>query len=120
MSQQVRGDCGKSPAVSHQVRGDCGKSPVEPQQARGDRGMSPASTPHPESFIDDNVTEEDIFTSIDPMKTVYLALKRANKDLLAFACKWPKTDNDKAMIVELEQKIKGYGVSVIDYNFYKL
>ena len=70
--------------------------------------------------MDDNVSEEETFTSIESMKTVYLALKRANKDLLAFACKRTKTDHDKAMIVELEQKIKGYGVSVIDYNFYKL
>jgi len=70
--------------------------------------------------VDDNVCEEEIFTSIDPMKTVYLALKRANMDYLAFACKWPKTDDDKAMMVELQKKIKGYGVSVIDYNFYKL
>ena len=70
--------------------------------------------------MDDNVSEEEIFTSLDPMKTVYLALKRANKDLLAFASKWPKTDDDKAMMVVLQQKIKGYAVSVIDYNFYKL
>ena len=54
--------------------------------------------------MDDNVSEEEIFTSLDPMKTVYLALKRANKDLLAFACKWPKTDDDKAMMVELQKK----------------
>ena len=76
--------------MSQQVGGDRGKSPVEPQQARGDRGKSPASTPHPESFIDDNVTEEEIFTSIDPMKTVYLALKRANKDLLALLANGPR------------------------------
>ena len=70
--------------------------------------------------LDDDVCEEEIFYSIDPMRTVYLALKRANLDFLALTCKRPKTKDDEAMMEELQQKIKAYGVSVIDYNFYKL
>ena len=70
--------------------------------------------------MDDDVSEYEIFNTLDPMKMISQLLRKANRDLTTYACKWPKTNDDKAKMVELQQKIKGYVVSVINYNFYKL
>ena len=61
--------------------------------------------------------EDEILNSQDPMQTITWCLRKANNDLMALAFKWPKTDDDKAKMVELKQKIKDLAVSVINYSF---
>ena len=63
------------------------------------------------------MAEDEILNSQDPMQMISWCIRKANKDLMALAFKWPKTDDDKAKMVELKQKIKDLAVSVINYSF---
>ena len=57
--------------------------------------------------------EEDIFYSTEPMETVNKALKKSNQELLRLIVIRPKTEEIKARIDDLRQKIEHYGVSGI-------
>ena len=74
--------------------GQCGKAPTE------------------------DIDEDEIFYSTDPIKTVTKALKKANIEYLGLISKRPLTQEDRARIVELQTTITNYGVSVIFTYFY--
>ena len=65
-------------------------------------------------------TKKDIFYSIHPMENLKKALKKSNKELLRLIVIRPKTEEIKARIDYLRQKIEQYGVSGIFEIFYEL
>ena len=76
-----------------------------------------SSTPHQDNEI---VIEEDIFCSTYPMGTMKKDLKKSNKELLTLIKIRPVTEEIKARIGDLRQKIVQYEVSVISKRFYEL
>jgi hypothetical protein len=63
--------------------------------------------------VDDEVIEEEIFYSTNPMETVRKALKRENIELLGLISRRPMTEEINARINELKAQIHSYGVSGI-------
>ena len=76
--------------------GQCGKAPTE------------------------DIDEDEIFYSTDPMTTVTKALKKANIEYLGLLSKRPLTQEDRERIVELQNTITNFGVSGIFTYFYQL
>jgi hypothetical protein len=76
----------------------------------GQRGKAPT----------EDIDEDIIFYSTDPMTTVTKALKKANIEYLGLVSKRPLTQEDRARIVELQNKITNFGVSGIFTYFYQL
>jgi hypothetical protein len=76
----------------------------------GQRGKAPT----------EDIDEDEIFYSTDPMTTVTKALKKANIEYLGLLSKRPLTQEDRARIVELQNTITNFGVSGIFTYFYQL
>jgi hypothetical protein len=76
----------------------------------GQRGKAPT----------EDIDEDKIFYSTDPMTSVTKALKNANIEYLGFISKRPLTQDDRARIVELQNTITNFGVSGIFTYFYQL
>jgi hypothetical protein len=74
----------------------------------GQRGKAPT----------EDIYEDKIFYSTNPMTTVTKALKKANIEYLGLISKRPLTQEDKARIVELQTTITNFGVSGIFTYFY--
>ena len=74
----------------------------------GQRGKAPT----------EDLDEDKIFYSTDPIATVAKALKKENIEYLVLFCKRPLTQEDRARIVELQTTITNYGVSDIFTYFY--
>jgi hypothetical protein len=66
----------------------------------------------------EDIDEDEIFYSTDPMTTVTKALKKANIEYLGLISKRPLTQEDRARIVELQNTITNFGVSGIFTYFY--
>ena len=81
------GDRGKGP--------ECGKGPIP----------RTASTKN-----DEYISDEEIFESRDPLQTIELSLRKANRELWDLVTAGPETVEDFQMIVELCVKIANYGV----------
>jgi hypothetical protein len=73
----------------------------------GQRGKDPT----------EDIDEDEIFYSTDPITTVAKALKKANIEYLGLLSKRPLTQEDKARIVELQNIITNFGVSGISHIF---
>ena len=63
--------------------------------------------------MDDEVIEEEIFYSTNPMETVRMALKRETIELLDLISIRPMTEEISARINELKAQIHSYGASGI-------
>jgi hypothetical protein len=63
--------------------------------------------------VDDEVIEEEIFYSKNPMETVRKALKRENIELLGLISKRLMIEEINTIINELKSQIHSYGVSGI-------
>jgi hypothetical protein len=74
----------------------------------GQRGKAPT----------EDIDEDKIFYSTNPMTTVTKALKKANIEYLGLISKRPLTQEDRARIVELQTTITNFGVSGIFTYFY--
>ena len=74
----------------------------------GQRGKAPT----------EDIDEDEIFYSTNPMTTVTKALKKDNMEYLGLITKRPLTQEDRARIVELQTTITNYGVSDIFTYFY--
>jgi hypothetical protein len=74
----------------------------------GQRGKAPT----------EDIDEDEIFYSTDPMTTVTKALKKANIEYLGLISKRPLTQEDRERIVELQNTITNFGVSGIFTYFY--
>ena len=72
-----------------------------------------------EASIED-IDEDEIFYSTDPMKTIMKALKKDNIGYLGFLSKRPLTQEDREIIVKLQNIITNFGVSGIFTYFYQL
>jgi hypothetical protein len=88
--------------------GDRGKGP---ERGKGvDRGKGPipsiASTKN-----DEYISDEEIFDSIDPLQTIELSIRKANREFQDLVATGPKTVEDFKRIAELHVKIANYGVS---------
>ena len=66
----------------------------------------------------EDIDEEEIYYSTNPMTTVTKALKKANMEYLGLISKRPMTQEDRERIVELQTTITNYGVSGIFIYFY--
>jgi uncharacterized protein YqgV (UPF0045/DUF77 family) len=66
----------------------------------------------------EDIDEDEIFYSTNPMTTVTKALKKANMEYLGLISKRPLTQEDRERIVELQTTITNYGVSGIFTYFY--
>jgi hypothetical protein len=85
---------GKGP--KHGSGFDWGKGPIP----------STASTEN-----DEYISDEEIFDSRDPLQTIELSLKNANREFHDLAAVGVETTEDFKRIVELRVKITNYGVS---------
>ena len=65
-----------------------------------------------------DIDEDEIFYSTNPMTTVTKALKKDNIEYLGLLSKRPLTQEDRARIVELQNTITNFGVSGIFTYFY--
>ena len=74
----------------------------------GQRGKAPT----------EDIDEDEIFYSKNPMTTVTKALKKDNIEYLGLISKRPLTQEDMATIVELQTTITNFGVSGIFTYFY--
>jgi hypothetical protein len=76
----------------------------------GDRGKGPVpSTASTEN--DEYISDEEIFDSRDPLQTIELSLRKANREFWDLVTVGPETAEDFQRIVELRVKIANYGVS---------
>jgi hypothetical protein len=66
----------------------------------------------------EDIDEDEIFYSTNPMTTVTKALKKANMEYLGLISKRPLTQEDRERIVELQTTITNFGVSGIFTYFY--
>jgi hypothetical protein len=76
----------------------------------GQRGKAPT----------EDIDEEKIFYSTDPITTVTKDLKKDNIEYLGLLSKIPLTLEDKERIVELPNIVTNFGVSDIFTYFYQL
>ena len=74
----------------------------------GQRGKNPT----------EDIDEDEIFYSTDPMKTITKALKKANIEYLGLLSNRPLIEEVRERIVELQNKITNFGVSGIFTYFY--
>jgi hypothetical protein len=84
-----------------------------PEHGKGvDRGKGPipstASTKN-----DEYISDEEIFDSRDPLQTIELSLRKANREFHDLVAAGEKTVEDFQRIVELRVKITNYGVSCV-------
>jgi hypothetical protein len=88
--------------------GDRGKGP---EHGKGvDRGKGPVpSTASTEN--DEYISDEEIFDSRDPLQTIELSLRKANREFWDLVAAGPETAEDFQRIAELRVKIANYGVS---------
>jgi hypothetical protein len=82
----------------------------------GDRGKGPehGKGPVPSTASTENdeyISDEEIFDSIDPLQTIELSLRKANREFWDLVAVGPETAEDFKRIVELRVKIANYGVS---------
>jgi hypothetical protein len=68
----------------------------------------------------EDIDEDEIFFSTNPMETIMNALKNTNIEYIGFLSKRPMTQEGRARIVELQNTITNLGVSVIFTYFYQL
>ena len=68
----------------------------------------------------EDIDEDEIFCSTDPMITATNALKKANIEYLGFLSKRPLIWEDMERIVELQNIITNFGLSGIFTYFYQL
>jgi hypothetical protein len=66
----------------------------------------------------EDIDEEEIFFSTNPMIIVTKALKKSSIEYLGFLCKIPLTQEDRERIVELQNTITNFGVRGIFTYFY--
>jgi hypothetical protein len=66
----------------------------------------------------EDIDEDEIYYSTNPMTTVTKALKKANMEYLGLIRKRPLTQEDRERIVELQTTITNFGVSGIFTYFY--
>jgi hypothetical protein len=66
----------------------------------------------------EDIDEDEIYYSTNPMTTVTKALKKANMEYLGLISKRPLTQEDRERIVELQTTITNFGVSGIFTYFY--
>jgi hypothetical protein len=66
----------------------------------------------------EDIDEDKIYYSTNPMTTVTKALKKANMEYLGLISKRPLTQEDRERIVELQTTITNFGVSGIFTYFY--
>jgi hypothetical protein len=66
----------------------------------------------------EDLDEDEIFYSIDPIETVVKVLNKANIEYLGLFCKRPLTQEDMERIAELQNLINNFGVSFIFTYFY--
>jgi hypothetical protein len=76
----------------------------------GQRGKAPT----------EDLDEDEIFYSTDPIETVVKALKKENIEYLGLFRKRPLTQEDRERIAELQNLITNFGVSGIFTYFYQL
>jgi hypothetical protein len=76
----------------------------------GQRGKAPT----------EDIDEDRIFYLIDLMTTVTKALKKYNIKYIGFLSKRPLTQEDREIIVELQNTITNFGVTGIFAYFYEL
>jgi hypothetical protein len=87
---------------------DSGKGP---EHGKGiDRGKGPVpSTASTEN--DEYISDEEIFDSRDPLQTIELSLRKANREFRDLVAAGAETAEDFQRIAELRVKIANYGVS---------
>jgi hypothetical protein len=57
------------------------------------------------------ISDEEIFDSRDPLQTIELSLRKANREFQDLVAAGPETAEDFQRIAELRVKIANYGVS---------
>jgi hypothetical protein len=76
----------------------------------GDQGKGPV--PSTASTKNDKyINDEEIFDSREPLQTIELSLRKANREFLDLVTVGPKITEDFQRIAELCVKIENYGVS---------
>jgi hypothetical protein len=88
--------------------GDWDKGPEHGKGVDRGKGLVP-STKLTEN--DEYISDEEIFDSRDPLQTIELSLRKANREFWDLVIVGPKTAEDFQRIVELCIKIANYGVS---------
>ena len=68
----------------------------------------------------EDIDEDKIFYSTDPIATIVKALKKENIEYLSLFRKIPLTQEDMARIVEIQNTITNFWVSGIFTYFYQL
>ena len=66
----------------------------------------------------EDIDEDEIYYSTNPMKIATKALKKANMEYLGLIRKRPLTQEDKERIIEIQTTITNFGVSGIFTYFY--
>jgi hypothetical protein len=86
---------------------DRGKGPEHGKGVDRGKGHVPsiASTKN-----DEYISDEEIFDSIDPLQTIELSIRKANREFLNLVIVGPETAQDFKRIAELCIKIENYGV----------
>jgi hypothetical protein len=87
---------------------DSGKGPERGKGVDRGKGLVP-STASTEN--DEYISDEEIFDSRDPLQTIELSLRKANREFRDLVAVRAKTAEDFQRIVELRVKIANYGVS---------
>ena len=82
----------------------------------GDRGKGPehGKGPVPSTASTENdeyISDEEIFDSRDPLQTIELSLRKANREFRDLVVVGVETDKDFQRIDELRINIENYGVS---------
>ena len=76
----------------------------------GQRGKAPT----------EDIDEDEIFYSTDPIETIVKALKKESIEYIALFHKRPLTQEDRERIAELQNLINFWGASGIFTYFYQL
>ena len=81
----------------------------------GDQGKGPecgkGSVPSTTSTENEYISDKEIFDSIDPLQTIELSLRKANREFRDLVTAGLETYEDFLRITELCVKIENYGVS---------
>jgi hypothetical protein len=88
--------------------GDRGKGPEHGKGIDLGKGPIPSTTL---TENDEYISDEEIFDSIDPLQTIELSLRKANREFRDLVAIGPKTVEDFQRIAKLHVKIENYGVS---------
>ena len=90
------------------LSGDRGKGPEHGKGVDRGKGLVPsiASTEN-----DEYISDEEIFDSIDPLQTIELSIRKANREFQDLVITRLETNEDFLRIAGLRIKITNYGVS---------